>query len=646
VELVLFAGKRFFAMLEAIRERSQSWLAKLILALISVPFALWGVDSYLRQAGSSVAIAKIGSQSVTVQEYGNAMQEFRSQMQAAGKTDPALLEDPEVKQSVLDKLIVSRLLNMEVRRAGFAFGDEQLGKYIIALPEFQKDGKFSQELYDNLLSQNRLSPSQFEARLRNDLLVQQLKDGVAGGAFIPNGLVDGVLHVEHQQREVSVAELRANDFSSQAKIEPTQVKAYYDKNADKFRVPEQVKLEYVVFSVNNLITSVQVTEDETRKYYEENAAKFQGDEQRRASHILIGFGGKTDAAAKAAAHDKALKILAEIKKDTNKFEDLAKKNSQDPGSAEKGGDLGLFGRGSMVKPFEDAVFSMLPGAVSDLVESEFGYHIIKLTEIKGKSQDYQSAHSQIRADLMYQKALAKFAEKAEGFSNMVYEQSTSLQPVAQAFGVQVLSTPMMTKADVAKFMKSDKLVNAVFSDEVLKDKRNTEAVEVTPNTMVAARVVDYKPSNARPFSEAGPAIEEYLKHEQAVNIAIKKGESVLAELRQGKEAAGLSWTPPVTVDRKNAQNLNATVMAQVFKVDAVKVPAFGGVTEKDKGYTLVKVSKVDAAAPQAEDRDKKAFKGELQAALAMEYMHAYVSALKAKEKISIDKQLMGAGQQQ
>lgn len=632
-------------MLEAIRERSQSWLAKLILALITIPFALWGVDSYLQQAGSSVTVAKIGSQRVTVQEYGNAMQEFRSQMQAAGKTDPALLEDPEVKQSVLDKLIVSRLLNMEVHSAGFSLGDEQLGKYILSMPEFQKDGKFSQELYDNLLSQNRLSPSQFEARLRNDLLIQQLKDGVAAGAFIPNGLVDGILHVERQQREVSVAELRANDFTSQAKIEPSQVKAYYDKNADKLRVPEQVKLEYVVFSANNLITSMQVTEDETRKYYEENATKFQGDEQRRASHILIGFGGKTDAAAKAAARENALKILAEVKKNPSKFEQLAQKYSQDTGSAEKGGDLGLFGHGSMVKPFEDAVFAMLPGAVSDLVESEFGYHIIKLTEIKGKSQDYQSAHGQIRADLMYQKALAKFAEKAEGFSNMVYEQSTSLQPVAQAFGVQVLSTIMMTKADVAKFMKSDKLVNAVFSDEVLKDKRNTEAVETSPNTLVAARVVEYKPSSARPFSEAAPAIEDYLKHEQAVNIAIRKGESMLAELRQGKEVAGLLWTPPEIVDRKNTQGLNVAVAAQVFKVDAVKVPAFGGITEKNKGYTLVKVSKVNVAS-QVEDTDKKAFKGELQAALAMEYMHAYVNALKAKEEISIDKQLMGAGQQQ
>jgi len=632
-------------MLEAIRERSQSWLGKLILALITVPFALWGVDSYLRQAGSSVAVAKVGSQSVTVQEYGNALQEFRNQMQAAGKSDPALLEAPEVKQTVLDKLIVARLMNMEVQRSGIALSDEQLGKFILTLPEFQKDGQFSQELYDKLLSQNRMSPSQFEARMRGELLVQQLRDGATGGAFVPHGLVDNVLRIERQQREVSIAELKADDFMAQAKVEPAQVKAYYDKHADRFRVPEQVKLEYLVFSANSLIAGMTVTEDEGKKYYAENADKFQGDEQRRASHILIGFGGKTDAATKAAAREKAEKILAEVKKNPKKFDELAKKYSQDPGSAQKGGDLGVFGRGAMVKPFEKAVFAMLPGAISDLVESDFGYHIIKLTEIKGQAQDYQSVRGNIRAELLYQKALAKFAEKAETFSNTVYEQSTSLQPAAQAFGLQVQTSPWMSREDVTKFMKSDKLTNAVFANEVLKDKRNTEAIEVSPNTLAAARVVDYKPSSARPFAEVSAAIEEYLKREQAAAMAIKKGESMLAELRLGKEVAELNWIPPVTIDRKNAQGLNDAVMGQAFKVDAAKVPAYAGIDSKGKGYTLLKVSKVTVA-PPADDNDSKTFKTELQTALASEYMSAYVRSLKIGANISVNKQLLGGDAQQ
>lgn len=635
-------------MLETIRGHSQSWLAKLILALITVPFALWGVDSYLRTAGSSVAIATVGNRSVTVQEFNNSFQEYRNQMQSSGKVDPALLDSPEVKQSVLDKLIVSRLMNLEVSNAGISISDDMLTKSILAMPEFMKDGQFSQELYDSLLSQNHLTPSQFEARMRGDLQVQQLRDGVISGTFVPNIMVEDVLRIERQQREVSIAEFKANDFANQVKISPAQVQAYYDKHADKFRIPEQVKLEYLVLSANDLIPGIHVTDEEVKRFFDENSAKFQGDEQRRASHILIGFGGKSDAAAKAVAREKAEKVMAEVKSNPGKFEELAKKYSQDPGSAEKGGDLGLFGRGSMVKPFEDAVFGMAPGAISDLVESDFGYHIIKLTEIKGKAQDYESVRGTIRAELMYQKALAQFTDKAESFSNMVYEQSTSLQPAAQAFGLQVRTSTLMSRDEVAKFMKSDKLVNAIFSDEVLKDRRNTEAIEASPNTLVAARVVDYKPSAARPFSEAGPTIDQYLAYEQAAALADQKGESALAELRKGHDVAGIVWQPPVVIDRKNAQGLNDVVIGQAFRTDATKVPAYAGIGSKGskgKGYTLIKISKVDIA-PQVTDGEKVALRGELQAALAMEYMDIYVRSLKAAAKITINKQLLSSGSQQ
>ena len=628
-------------MLEAIRERSKGWLAKLILVLITVPFALWGIDSYLHQAGSNVAIAKVDGDTVTVQEYGNALQNLRDKLQAEGKVDPAMLDNPEVKQSVLDRLITTRLLNAEIQREKFTIGDEQLGKYIIGLPEFQQDGQFSQEVYDKLLAQNRLSPSQFESRLRTDLLAQQARDGLVSLAYLPNSLSEQTVKIEHQQREVSVAEIKAADYLTQVKVDPAQVKAYYENNKDKFRVPEQVKLEFVLMSANTLIPGMQVTEEESKKFFAENAAKFQGDEQRRASHILIGFGVSATPQAKQEARKKAEEVLAEVKKNPGKFDELAKKYSQDPGSAEKGGDLGMFGRGAMVKSFEDAVFSMTPGAISDLVESEFGYHIIKLTEIKGQAQGYDAVKPQIRAELMYQKALSKFSEQAENFSNMVYEQSTSLQPAAAAFGLQVQTTGWLSRAEGAKFFKNDKLINMVFTNEVLKERRNTEAIEVSPNSLVSARVVDYKAAAPRTFEEVKVGIEEFLKLEQAAKLAIQKGESALASLHQGKDVDGLAWIPPVTVDRKNAQGLTDLTMAQAFKIDATKLPAYAGVADNNKGYLLIKVSHVDSALA-GNETDKKAAESELQAALASEYVRAYVQSLKEKSKITVNSQLMGS----
>src|SRR3989344_3808858 len=497
-------------MLEAIRERTKGRLAKIILALIIIPFALFGIDTYLQNAGSNVPVAKVSGETITVQEYSNALQNLRNKLQSEGKVDPAMLDKTEVRQLVLDRLISDRLLSKEVKRAKFNISDEQLSNYIIGLPEFTQDGQFSQELYDRILSQNRMSPTQFENARRADLKAQQAKEGLASLAFIPPSVAEQTLKIEHQSREVSVAEIKTKDFISQVKIDPAQVKAYYEKNKDKFRKPEQVKLEFVLMSANTLIPGMQVTEDEAKKFYADNAEKFQGDEQRRASHILIGFGVSASPQVKQEAKNKAEAVLAEVKKKGSDFEALAKKYSQDPGSAEKGGDLGLFGRGAMVKPFEDAVFSMAPGAVSDLVESEFGYHIIKLTEIKGAAQGFDSVKTNIRAELMYQKALVKFSEQTENFSNMVYEQSASLEPAAKAFGLQIQKTDWLSREDGAKFFKNDKLMDKIFADEVLKEHRNTEAIEVAANSLLSARVVDYKAAAPRTFDEVKGGIEDFL----------------------------------------------------------------------------------------------------------------------------------------
>ncbi|ROH88288.1 peptidylprolyl isomerase [Pseudomethylobacillus aquaticus] len=627
-------------MLEAIREHTKGWLAKAILAAITIPFALFGIDSYLTGAGSGVAVAEVGKQTVTAQEYSNAMQNLRSQMQAEGQqVDQAMLDDPATKQAVLDRLINSKLLSAEISKAGFYMSDEALSQYISGMPEFQRDEKFSQEIYDSILRQNGLTPSRFEQGMRNDLLVGQARDGIAALAFIPTTLAQQTLKTVYQQRDVSVTEINAADFLPQVKVTAEDVQKYYDEHKDRFRVPEQVKLEFTMLSANTLIASMKVTDDEMRRFFDENAAKFQGDEQRRASHILIGFGVSASEADKKKAREQAEDVLAQVKANPAKFEELAVKFSQDPGSAEKGGDLGLFSRGTMVKAFDEAVFTMKPGAISDLVESEFGFHIIKLTEISGQSQSYDDVKLNIRAELLYQKALAKFAEQAENFSNMVYEQSSSLQPAAEAFGLQIQSSDWLTRNDGSKFFKSEKLMQQVFSDDVLKDKRNTEAIEIGPNTLVSARVLEYKPAAARSFEEVKAGIEEFLKLEQAKKLAKEKGEAILADLKNGKAHDELEWIPPVTITRKEAQGLSDLAMSHLFKLDASKLPAYGGAVDGNKGYLLMQVQSVTSELGDDATENKTA-ELELQAALSAEYVAAYVSSLRKKTDVKINTKLL------
>ncbi|MDP1658004.1 MAG: SurA N-terminal domain-containing protein [Methylotenera sp.] len=627
-------------MLDEIRNVAKGWVGKVLLALIAIPFALFGIDSYLSDAGNNVTVAKVAGNNITMQEYDYALKNMRTRLQSEGKFDQAQLDSPEVKSIVLNQLINKQLLSDEINRAKYAISDEQLATYVTGMPEFQKDGKFSQELYDQTLAQNQLTPTRFEAGMRADLLAQQAQDGFAKLGFISNARADDTFTLTNQKRVVTVAEIKTKDFMSQVSIDATQVKAYYDKHKDKLIEPEKVKVEFVTLAPVDFMRSIQIDDAEVKKFYDENAAKFQGNEQRRASHILIGFGVSATPEQKQQAKQKAETVLAEIKKNPNSFEALAIKESQDPGSAVKGGDLGSFARGAMVKPFEDAAFSMKVNEVSNLVESEFGYHIIKVTEVTGQNSDFNSLKPQIKGDLMFQKAQEEFAKQAETFSNLVYEQSGSLQPAAKAFGGEVQKSDWLNRETGTKFFKNnEKIMNLIFSSEVLKDRRNTEAVEVSPNKLISARVVEYKPAAPKNFDEVKAGIEALLKLEAASKLALDKGEAALKTLREGKEAAGIEWIPEVTVDRRNAQGLTDIAMSQVFKTNPAKLPAYSGLADNKQGFLLVKVIKVETAS-SADDEAKKVAKIALNAALASEYLAAYKQSLREKAKVTVNEKLL------
>ncbi len=633
-------------MLELIRNHSKGWLAKIILAVITVPFALFGIDQYLTGAGGNVPIATVNGDEVSLQEYSNTVETVRTRMQARGdQFDPTVLESPAFKKSILDGLVMRRLVNAETVKSNFKVSDAQLNQHILGRPEFQEDGQFSQDIYQQTLEQNGLTATQLEASIRNDLIVAQARDDLARLAFAPQSVAQASAKYQYQKREVSTTEIKAADFLPEVEVTPEQIQAYYEKHKEKFKEPEKVKVEFVLLSAASLLKDVTVSEEDVKKFYDENITRFQGDEQREASHILFSFGVSATDEDKQVAKEKALEIQAKLNSNPDRFEELAAKHSEDPGSATKGGSLGSFGRGAMVKPFEDTVFNMEVDAISDIVESEFGYHIIRLDGISGASSSFEDMKPQIKGELIFQEAQIKYAGLTEEFSNIVYEQSGSLQPVAKRFGLDVQPTDWLSREDAVKYFKdSRQLANMLFSDEVVKDKRNTDAVEVSPNNLIAARVLEYKPEAPKTFDDVKEGIKAVLQLEQSIKLAEEKGQAVLTDLASGKEAASLEWIPAVTVDRKDAQGLTEAVMNEVFKINTETLPAYKGFADGNRAYVLVKVLGVTDAVAE-DDSLKTMVQSEYEAAIAQEYVSAYGQSLKAKADIEVSQQLLAGTQQ-
>ena len=532
-------------------------LVQIVLALIILPFALWGVSSYEKSGNSADVVATVNGAKITQQELENALrqQQDRMRQQLGANFDPAMFDNPEMKRAVLDNLVTQRLLVERAKAARLVVPDEQVAQVIAGIDAFQDGGKFDKKRYEAVLANQNMSPLMFEARLRDELLGQQMQDAYAQNGFAANRVADNVIHLNEQQRMVSVSPLSFQTFMTQAKVDDAALKKYYEQNPKEFQVQEQAKVEYVKFSADDLLAKVEVNKDDVRKYYDEHQNDFGTPEERRAAHILITVNAAASQAEQDAAKAKAEQLLQQARQNPAKFAELAKKNSQDPGSAANGGDLGFFGRGMMVKPFEDATFALKVGEISGLVKSDFGYHIIKLIAVKpSRVLPFDEAREGIVNKLRQQKAAEMFADMAERFSNTVYEQSDTLKPAAELAGGKIEKSGWLIKGMASGEPWTAKMLQAIFNDEVVKNKRNTAAIEVATNTLVAARILEYKPASVRAFSEVQEMIRQKLLQQQALELAVKQGKTMLEQLQGGSKAA-LSWGDAQSVTREKHGSL-------------------------------------------------------------------------------------------
>jgi peptidyl-prolyl cis-trans isomerase D len=605
-------------------------VVQVILALLVIPFAIWGVESYTQFGGGRETVAMVNGMEISRRQFGEEMrrQQEQTRRMFGGAIDPALLDTPESRRAVLEALIGQRLLAAEAARAHMVMSREAVIEAITSAPEFQEDGKFSTAKYSAYLASRGLSDQGNVAELQTQIPLARFVGSISETAIAPRSVAGRLAALEAQKREVSEARISDQQFLPQVKIDDAQVKAHYDANQADYRTPERVRAEYVVLSAEALAREEPPAEAEVKAAYEARASQFRVEEQRRASHVLV----KTK--------DEAERLFQEAKKAPGRFAELAKKHSQDPGSAEKGGDLGWFGRGMMVKPFEDAVFKLGQNEMQ-VVESEFGFHVIRLTGVQAaKARPYEEARKELADELARHKGQRRFAEAAETFNNLAYEQSDSLKPVAERFKLQVQQTGWIAKSARQELgaLDNPKLLAALFSSDALKNRRNTDAIEVAPNTLVAARVLEHQPAAQRDFTETKGEIAEQLRRREASALALKDGTAKLDKLRKGEDP-GVKWGPPRLVSRRDAQGLPINILRHVVSADTSKLPAYVGIPIPDGGYSLVRITKVIEEPAKEGDPQIAARAAQLYGAAQYE---AFVDSLRSRAEIEVNRKNLEA----
>lgn len=626
-------------MLDFIRNNKK--ITQGFLVLITLPFAFWGVDSYVRNADVGGNIATVGGNKISSQELQSALREQQDRLrsQANGKIDPALLETPQMRRAVLESLVTQHVLALQARDARLVVSNEQLSQFIASVPSLQENGRFSRERYEALVAAQGMTKEMFEARVRQDMAMQQLTLPVADAVIAGRVATNRWLATQLEQREIAEVRLLPESYTSQVKLDADATQKYYESNRYQFELPEQVRVEYLVLSRDAMAAQASVSDEEVKAHYQSRADRYKAGETRHASHILIQVAQDAPEAAVKVAKTRADELLGQIRKAPGDFAKLATQNSQDPGSAGNGGDLGWFGRGSMVKGFEDAAFALKEGQISDVVRSDFGFHIIRLTGVRSERvKPIDEVKAEILAELKQEAGRKKYAEAAEAFGNVVYEQADSLKPAAEKWKLEIRQSPWLVKnGKLPAPFDNPKLAVALFSEDSLKNKRNTESVEVAPGTLVSARFLEHKAATLQPLDAVRAEIQKRLMGDEASKLATKDGEDKLARLAKG-EAVDLKWSPARKVSRAAAPGLPANGLKAVFKADIGKLPAYAGLAMPDNSYTLYRISSVKGMGEIGPaDPLGRALAEQYVRLVAEEEFTAWMSTLKEKYPVQINR---------
>ncbi|KKN59443.1 hypothetical protein LCGC14_0542200 [marine sediment metagenome] len=626
-------------MLHFIRERAQGWVAWFIVGLISIPFALWGVNSYLT-GPSDVLVAKVNGEAIQQVEYQKALQQYRDRMRnmMGENFDPAMFEGLAIKQSVLEGLVEQKLLILAGHDLGQRVTDQTLFKIIKSTAAFQKDGQFDHDVYSMALARVGLNPAQYEAQLRTDVLTQELAENTQGSVIVSDHELDTILRLENQTREIAYGVVAAKDQMEQITVTDDAVRAYYNDHLADYMAPEQMVVDYVELSVDNLSKNIPVDEQSLKAFYDKNKDQFIAPEQRQASHILI---EGDDAKAKAT-----LASLQQRLKQGEDFSALAKELSQDTGSAEEGGDLGLFQRGVMEPAFEEAVFSMKNvGDVSEPIKTEFGSHLIKLTAIQAaKGKSFAEARDQIEALYRQHKAEDLFFEQAEKLANLSYENPDNLDVVAEELSLEIQTSPaFMRDGNTVGIATNQKVASVAFSEDVLANNLNSAVIELSKSDLLVLHKNKHTVASQLPYESVAPAIKEQLSYAAARDKAHEMGEQILAKVKSGTSADSLfasnEWHASQSYTRMSKE-LSSEVLERAFAVAKPSSNAsFIGFTASNGNYVVVNViSAKDGVAADAAQEERDGLQSHLVRTYGTSELQALIDSLKENADIKLYKE--------
>lgn len=627
-------------MFDSIRNNSKIWMGLLVLLIIP-SFVLFGIEGYKNADDKGAVVAKIDGQKIYQSEWDAVHKSEVDRVRASvPNLDPKLFDSFETRYAALERLVNERLISLVAQKQMLTTSDQRLTQHLQKDPSIAAlrgpDGKLDMDRYRQMAASQGMTPEMLEARVRQDLANQQVIAGLQGSVFATQRQTEIALDAFLQRREIQVKRWTPADFVAKVVLTDAGMQDFYKANPARFRSSENADVEYLVLDLATLQSKIELSEQDLKSHYEQNKQRLTGLEQRRASHILINAAKDASAADKQKARTKAEDLLASVRKSPKSFAELARQNSDDTGSAASGGDLDFFARGAMVKPFEEAAFAMKKGDISAVVESDFGFHIIELTDIKlPPMPTFEAMRPELEADLRKQQAQKQFSELAESFSNSVYEQSEGFGPVAERLKLSVQKAQAVPRypAPGAKDILSNRpLLQAIFAEETIVKRRNTAAIEVAPNTLVSARIVTHHPASVRPFDDVNGEVRRLMTQFKSAELAKAEGQARLKAWQADASLAVLDSA--VTVSRDQAAVLPQAVIDAALRADPAKMATLIGVDLDAQGYAVVKLNKIMPRAeqtPALAEQSRQQF-GRL---WGQAEGQAYLASLKSQYKVEI-----------
>jgi peptidyl-prolyl cis-trans isomerase D len=634
-------------MLLAIREKSQGWFAYAIVIFITIPFALWGIQSYLG-GGTDPVAATVNGEEITQRDLEQQVGEYRDNMRSrlGASYRPELFDDAVLRQQVTERMINDQVLQAAAEDWNLRVSDDLVRLYIQSIPAFQSNNHFDMNTYNVTLRNQGMSQAMFEQRVRQQLVMDQFRNGISNSAFTTQHQLTGLARLRDQQRELNYFVVAADRLGKDVETTEEELKQFYQSNSSRYMVPERVKVEYLLLDPEVVGAQIQVTDDKLRAYYQDHADEFQVPEERKVRHILISVTETADESVVKTAEDKASSLYQRLT-DGESFDALAKEFSDDPGSAEQGGDVGWITRGLMAEAFEDKAFSLEAGTLSEPVRTPFGFHLIEVSEIKsGGAGGFESLKDEI--DAAYRRAEAEqlFFDQAERLADLSYETPDSLAVAAESLGLEILESDWFDRSGATGDLASPKVAGAAFSEDVLVENNNSEMIEVDQDKVVVLRVLEHEEEHIRPYEEVQEQVKQGLKTQKSTVLAKTEGERLVGQLNAGETslqdaAASGEWALVESgMVKRNDTTAAAEVVRKAFSLQSPEADksSFAVVAVASAGdYAVLAVSKVvdGEVAEDTEDTAQKALVNRMNGQLGNTQLSALGRYLRSQAKVEL-----------